>query len=314
MLLIKEYWHFILSFSILAGLGTSLLFTPAVSAIAHFFSVRRGFATGLAATGGSVGGTIFPLILPPLFTRIGYPWTMRLLALIILVMCALALLLVRARLPPKKGGSVWPDVRIFADVGFALSTAGVFFIEWGLFVPLTYLSSWALKTGVGSDDFAYQLLAILNGASFFGRWIPGIVADKWGRFNTMLMVTLLALLSVLGLWMPGSVEGGARGSLPLAVLFTVGFGFASGSGISLTPVCVGQLCGTEEYGRYYATCYTVVSFGCLTGVPIAGEIVRRCGGDYEGLVAFTAGCYVMALVCFGFVRVKKVGWKWTAVY
>ena len=34
-----------------------------------------------------------------------------------------------------------------------------------------------------------------------------------------------------------------------------------GSNISLTPVCVGQLCDTEVFGRWYATCYTIVSIG-----------------------------------------------------
>lgn len=45
-----EYWHFILDFSIVGGVGCSLLFTPAIGAVAHWFNVRRGFATGVAAT------------------------------------------------------------------------------------------------------------------------------------------------------------------------------------------------------------------------------------------------------------------------
>lgn len=52
---VTEFWHFILTFSVLGGVGTSLIFTPAVGAIAHYFSRRRGIATGLAATGKSMG-------------------------------------------------------------------------------------------------------------------------------------------------------------------------------------------------------------------------------------------------------------------
>ncbi|MCJ1442910.1 MAG: hypothetical protein MMC23_003407 [Stictis urceolatum] len=261
-----EYWHFVLSFSILSGLGTSLLFTPSISAIAHWFAVKRGTATGIATTAGSIGGVIFPLALPELFEKIGFAWTMRLLALMFLVLCIAANFLIRARLPPKHGSSVWPDFTIFRDPNFAATTAGVFFIEWGLFVPLTYLASWALRTGVGGEQFGYHLIAVFNAASFFGRWLPGYAADRWGRFNTMIVVTLQALVSLLCFWLPGSLDSPARGSVALAVLFSAGFGFASGSGISLTPVCVGQLCSTEEYGRYYSTCYSIVSFGCLTGV------------------------------------------------
>jgi predicted MFS family arabinose efflux permease len=239
---------------------------------------------------------------------------MRLLALIFLILCAAPNLLIRARLPPKKGGSVWPDFRIFRDPAFAATTCGIFFIEWGLFVPITYLASWALQTEVGSTAFSYHLIAILNAASFFGRWLPGHAADRWGRFNTMIIVTVVGVASLLGLWLPGSLDGPARGSVPLAVMFSIGFGFASGSGISLTPVCVGQLCNTDQYGRYYATSYSIVSFGCLTGVPIAGEIVTRCGGDYYGLVGFTTGCYLVALASFVMVRVRAVGWGWSKKY
>ena len=52
-----ELWHFILTYSILCGLATSLIFTPAIGAVAHFFSKKRAAATGLATTGGSIGGT-----------------------------------------------------------------------------------------------------------------------------------------------------------------------------------------------------------------------------------------------------------------
>ncbi|KAE9364381.1 hypothetical protein N431DRAFT_106050 [Stipitochalara longipes BDJ] len=60
--------------------------------------------------------------------------------------------------------------------------------------------------------------------------------------------------------------------------------------------CIGQLCKTRDYGRYYATCYTAVSFGCLNGIPIAGESMERCRGEYWDLIMFTGNCYVGALL------------------
>ncbi|KAI4138991.1 MAG: hypothetical protein LQ341_004413 [Variospora aurantia] len=252
--LVVEYWHFLLTFSILGGVGTSLIFTPAVGAIAHFFSRRRGAATGIAATGGSFGGIIFPLALQSLFPRLGFAWSARLLGLLFFIILAIANLLIRTRLPPKVGGTVQPDFRILRDVTFSLTTAGVFFIEWGLFVPLSYISSYALANGV-SMGFSYQLLAVLNAGSVFGRAIPGYVADRLGRFNTMIGAVALCLISVLGIWL------NVGGSIAGLCVFGVLFGFASGSNISLTPVCVGQLCEPEVFGRWYGTCYTIVSIG-----------------------------------------------------
>ncbi|KAL8731976.1 MAG: hypothetical protein Q9166_003108 [cf. Caloplaca sp. 2 TL-2023] len=302
-----KFWHFILTFSILGGIGTSLIFTPAVGAIAHFFSLRRGAATGLATTGGSFGGIIFPLALQALFPKIGFAWAVRLLALIFLVLLVIATLLIRTRLPPKAGGKVWPDFRIFVDVTFALTTAGVFFVEWGLFVPLSFISSYALANGVNTA-FSYQLLAVLNAGSVFGRAVPGFVADRLGRFNTMIATVALCLVSTLGIWF--NVGGSVAGLCVFAVLF----GFASGSNISLTPVCVGQLCEPEVFGRYYGTMYTIVSVGCLTGIPIAGEILALNEGDYWGLIIFTGISYAAALICFTIARILRVGWSPTAIY
>ena len=302
-----EFWHFILTFSVLGGIGTSLIFTPAISAIGHFFLVKRGSATGLASTAGSVGGIVFPLMLPKLFSGMGFAWGTRIMGFIFLFLVIIANFLIRSRLPPKVGGNVWPDFRIFKNVAFDLTTIGVFFIEWGLFVPLTYISSYAIHYGI-SATFSYQLLAILNVGSFFGRWLPGYFADRFGRFNLLILTVLLCLIMCLTAWLS------ARGNVAATCFFAVCFGFASGSNISLTPVCVGQLCRTEEYGRYYATAYTVVSLSCLTGVPIAGQLLTADNGDYLGLIVFTSICYAAGLFCFIAARVLKIGWSLSVVY
>lgn len=304
----KEYWHFLLSFSLLGGVGTSLIFTPAISSISHFFLATRASAVGLAATGGSIGGIVFPLMLQRLFPLLGFKWAVRILTLIFLFLLLLANLLIRSRLPPKIGGTVWPDFRIFRNKTFALTTAGVFFVEWGLFIPLSYISSYALHTGRISPTVSYQLLAVVNVGSFFGRWLPGYIADRFGRFNTVILTVAVCILCILGIWLT------AAASVVRLIVFSLGFGFASGSNISLTPVCVGQLCDTEEFGRWYATCYTVVSFGCLTGIPIAGQILQLDGGDYWGLIIFAGACYVGGLACFVAARVSGAGWGIWVVY
>ncbi len=270
----KEYWHFLTVFGILGGIGTSLIFTPAVASIGHFFLVRRGTATGIAAVGGSIGGIIFPLTLQSLLPRLGWGWSTRIMAFISLILLLMANLLIRSRLPrstTKKattsGGGARPDFRIFRDVTFSLTTAAVFLTEMGLFVPLSFLPSYAIAQGF-EEDFAYQLLAIFNAGSVFGRWLPGYVADEVGRFNTMIITIGMCLISTLSLWLP------AGKSLAVIIVYAVIFGFASGSNISLTPVCVGQLCETERYGTFYATCYTVVSFGYVVLIP-SFVVVRR---------------------------------------
>ncbi|KZF24341.1 MFS general substrate transporter [Xylona heveae TC161] len=302
-----EYWHFIMVFGILGGIATSLVFTPAVSSVGHFFLVRRGLATGIAMTGGSIGGVIFPLLLQSLFPKIGFAWATRVMGFIILVLLVFANIFLRSRLPPKTGSSILPDLRIFRDIAFTFTTAGIFFVEWGLFIPLSYLTSYALSHGV-PVNLAYQLIAIFNGSSFFGRWLPGLVSDKFGRFNIMIVTIILCLITTFALWYP------AGGSTAMIIAYAVSFGFASGSNIGLTPVCVGQLVETEMYGRYYATCYTIVSLGTLTGIPIAGQILSANRGGYWGLIVFTGSSYAAGLACFGIARIRQTGWRLKAIY
>ncbi|KAK2744623.1 hypothetical protein FQN57_004228 [Myotisia sp. PD_48] len=305
----EQYWHFMLSFGLVCGAGSSLTFTPAVATPGHWFYRLRGRATGIASTGGSVGGVVMPLMLEALFPKIGFAWATRALALVCLVFLGVGLFLVKGRLPKKKATkeNILPDLKILLDLQFFLTTFAIFFIEWGLFVPLTYLTSYALKHGMKSS-LSYQLIAILNAGSFFGRWIPGFISDYSGRFNTMIITVLMCLLSTACLWLL------AGDNTAMLVAYAFIFGFSSGSNIGLTPVCVGQICKTEHYGRYYATAYTVVSFGTLTGTPIAGAILTLNDGNYWGLITWTSCCYFAGLVCFIAAKGVKVGWNPFTLY
>lgn len=301
-------------FGVLGGLGTSLIFTPAFAAIGHFFLEKRGNATGIAAAGGSLGGIIFPLMLQRLFPTVGFAWATRIMGFIFVFCTGVAVLLIRSRLPPKPGQSVVPDLRIFKDPSYTLLTVGIYFMEWGLFVPITYITSFAISTGGMSPAFSYQLVAIFNAGSCIGRWAPGYIADKLGRFNSMIAALALCAATTATFWLPASIltpDSAANATVikALVIVYSVIFGFASGSNISLTPVAVGQLCETNRYGRYYATCYTIVSFGTLTGIPIAGSLIQATGGHYWGVVVWTGLCYIVSLGCFIWSRAFRVGWK-----
>jgi MFS family permease len=305
----SAYWHFLIVFGVLGGVGTSLVFTPGIAAVGHWFLRKRGEMTGLATVGGSLGGIVYPLVLQNLFPRIGFAWSTRVIALISFVLLIVANLCIRSRLPPRRAtrANIMPDFRIFRDPVFSLTTLGVFFIEWGLFVPLTYLISYSIEAGV-SETFAYQLIAIFNAGSCFGRYFPGLVADKIGRFNAIIMTTILCLVSALAIWLP------AHGNVAMIIVFAVLFGFSSGSGISLTPVCVSQLCKVENYGRYYATCYCLVSIATLTGIPIAGQLITTCGGEYWGVIVFTGLSYAASTAALMLARGFGGGWALKAKY
>jgi len=335
-----KYWQYILTFGVLNGLGGTLMMTPAVASIGHWFLRRRGYATGVAMSGGSVGGIIYPLIIQGALPTIGFNWGLRIIAFIMLGFSICAIILIRARTEVMQkahiGDSSESDTSPDTDLGsmnskmikklkrkkllegfkidltalkdprFTLTTLGIFLIEWGVFVPLTYIVSNAIAIGI-STTLSFQILAFLNVGSLFGRWLPGILSDKIGRFNMMIITMIFCLVMVLGLWLPAQYVSGIVGKKAIMILFALLYGFGSGTGISLSPVCVGQICETKDYGKRYGTCYFFVSFGTLTGIPVAGEVLAADNGSYVGLILFSAGAYIAAVAVFMIVRVMSVG-------
>ncbi|KAK2764739.1 MFS monocarboxylate [Colletotrichum kahawae] len=302
-----KYWQFMLVFGVLNGCSASLLFTPSFAAIGHWFYHRRGLATGIASTGGCFGGIVYPIILRYLFERGGWGWAIRTIGFIVLVCCGTATLLIDTRLPPAPNASPHPDLRILREPAVAMTTIGLFLFEWSLFIPLTYISSYAISKGFDTD-FAYQIPTILNAGSVVGRVLAGWWGDYAGPFNSHIAALFLSCVACLAIWLP------AGSSMAGILVFVVLFGFASGNNISISPVCIGRLCKTENYGRYYATSYTAASFSCLFGVPIAGEIIAAQGGSYQALIIFTGVMYAASVVAFAAVKIMRVGWEPLAIF
>jgi len=73
MSLSTEYWQLFLSQGVLSGIGAGLYFTPAVSVVNTYFDKRRALAIGLATTGNSAGGIVYPLLVRELIPTLGFP-------------------------------------------------------------------------------------------------------------------------------------------------------------------------------------------------------------------------------------------------
>lgn len=58
--LCHEFWQCILAQGFTIGIGAGLLFVPAIAIMPAYFSSKIGLAIGLAASGSSMGGIIYP--------------------------------------------------------------------------------------------------------------------------------------------------------------------------------------------------------------------------------------------------------------
>ncbi|CAK7202164.1 hypothetical protein SEUCBS139899_004884 [Sporothrix eucalyptigena] len=254
----RRYEHFFLCFGVLGSISTCLLFTSAIGTIQHWFFHRRGFATGIAISGGSVGGIVSSQVLGGLLPKVGLAWTTRAIALIMLPFLTGSVLLMKSRpsILATSGSKkrIIPDATILMHRRTAVLALGALFVELGLFIPMTYIASYAQAQGM-SLHTAYLMVTLMNVGSLLGRWLPGWLGDKLGRFNTQVAALSLCLVSILGIWKS------AGDKLAVLTVFVLLFGLGSGSGISLVPVCIAQLCKTEDYGKYFTAIYSVGSFG-----------------------------------------------------
>ncbi|KAJ5679294.1 oxalate/formate antiporter [Penicillium macrosclerotiorum] len=298
----EEYYQIFLSFSLLGGLSACTLFTPAVSAVGHWFDIRRGYATGIACTAGGIGGVIFPLIILFAAPRIGFGWAIRIIAVICALLCLCACLLLKTRLPPNRKAGSSIDFRALKDWKYATTTAAVFLVEFAVFIPITYITSYAVHVGV-PDTMSYMMIVLLNLGAVPGRFLPGLIADRLGRFNIMVLTSLVCAILTLSLWLS------AGKGLPTIICYAVLFGFWSGAAISLTPVCISQVCTVDDYGKRNGTTFTIASIGTLTGIPIAGAIQQREQGEYGGLIVFGGVLYLGAAIAFLLARGVCRGWS-----
>ncbi|CAI7658986.1 unnamed protein product [Penicillium crustosum] len=301
-----EYYQIFLSFSVLGGISASTLFTPPLAAVGHWFNVRRGWATGVACTAGGVGGCIFPLIILFAAPHIGFEWAIRIIALVCAVTCSIACLTVRTRLPPKKSVTT-VDFKALKDIKYASATLSVFFAEFSAFIPIAYITSYTLHAGF-DEQLSYAVLVFLNLGAVFGRFLPGLVADRLGRFNAMIMSCLICSLLTLALWLSGDLVD--PDSLGIVISYAVLFGFWSGSAISIAPVCISQVCEIQDYGKRVGTTWTIVSFGTLIAIPIAGAIQQHNSGEYYGLIIFGGVLYFSSTIAFVISRGICKGWGW----
>ena len=255
---------------VLGGISTGMLLIPAMAAVGQYFQKKRAAALGLAVAGSSIGGVVFPIALSKMLnsSSLGFGWSVRIAGFIMLPCLVFSCITVKARLPPRKTDFFMP--KAFTKPTFNLLVVSTFFMFLGMFQPLFYLPTYAVSRGV-DPTFASYLLAILNGASTFGRIIPGILADKLGRLN---MFGIGGILTGLIIFCWNSAESTAA-----LIVYAIIFGFFSGSIISGAAAAFSvTVDNMQDLGTYMGMGLAVSSIAALIGPPVNGALLDHYDG------------------------------------
>ncbi|GAQ06034.1 probable transporter MCH4 [Aspergillus lentulus] len=302
----SEYYQFLLAQGICSPLGASFVFYPASACTATWFDKRRALAFGIMSSGSSIGGVVFPAMLSRLLPRVGFGWSLRISAFVVLALLVVANMTVRSRIAPVPRRVQFSDyIGPFSEVPFVLLMLASCFGFWAMFVPINYVILEAQEDGV-RRSLAEYLLTILNAASLPGRILPGYFGDKLGRFNVMIAMCTLSALTILVLWIPGTLL--APGSAAVYVIFSLLYGFASGAFVGMVPALLSQITADmSKTGVRQGVLYTCMSIATLTGSPIAGAILNKQDGTYWGLQVFAGAMMVASVVFFVAARVVLQG-------
>lgn len=159
-----EYYHFILAQGICSPIGASAIFFSSMTAVSTWFHHRRALALGIMASGSSLGGVIYPIMVYHLVPKAGFGWTMRICAFLILGLLVISNLTIKSRLTHRpKPFDIWAFFRPLKETPFLLTVIAAFLFFWGMFLPFTFVILQAERYGM-SDRLAAYLIPILNAA------------------------------------------------------------------------------------------------------------------------------------------------------
>lgn len=301
-----EYYQFLLSQGVCSAIGSAAVFMCALACTSGWFHKRRGLAFGTLATGSSLGGVVFPILVSNLINHVGYGWAMRTCAFIILALLVVANLTLKSRFKPAPLKVSRDQLgKPFREIGFLLLLVGLFFIPFGLYVPIDYMPVVSIRSGI-STKLSRNLIAFYNAASLMGRLSSGYLSDRWGKFNVFVGACYTSGILILALWIPAV-------SAAASITFSVLFGLFSGAYIALMGALVAQISPLSEIGYRNGVSMLFSAVGGLVTNPIAGAILERPNG-MAGLKAFAGSLMIAGTTGVLLARLSQTGMKAKVAY
>jgi MFS family permease len=275
-------------FGVLVGLAAGSLYAPITATTTRWFTRHRTLAVALVSAGLSFGSTL----MAPLsrFLISAYDWRTAMLLIGDLVWLVIIPLSFLVRNPPPRAlvsGSASDTAGAAGlSVGQALRTPQFAAIALTHFAccaahsgPIFHMVANAIDHGVAAMAAA-TVLSVAGAASFAGKIVCGLVADRAGAKQTL--VAGLALQAVaISLYLVTSQLGGFYAVAAV-------FGFAYGGVMPLYAVVVREYFGERIMGSVFGAVSTVATLGMALG-PVAGGWLYDSLGSYAWLFVASFG-------------------------
>jgi MFS family permease len=287
-----EYWHVMLCQGFCVGLGAGAINIPAFAIISSKFTTRRPIALGCASTGASIGGIVFPLMFRRLAPALGYSWAVRSIALVNLAV-SIPTLMILCRKPGVRSpqAKMIMDPRGFCEPIFGTFVVALFFQFLAYYIPLFYLTTYAaVKLGTGVE-FAFDLLAISNAASFFGRTVPYLLGARVTPIRILIFWEAVGIVLLFS-WAAVTTTAGM-------VAWTVAWGFLSGVLVTAPAASTSHPTlspSLDVIGARLGMSWSTAAVGVLIGAPIAGALADVAKADFLRAQIFAGTVMAIAAI------------------
>lgn len=284
-----------LSYGLLGGLGTGIVYVGVVGQVVKWFADKRGFAVGMVAAGYGMGAILTTFPISQALADHGHQDTLWWFGW---ALGALGLVFAQGLRAPEQMlhqetsdlPGVGPAVMLRTPVFWLLfvmmsmmSTSGLMVISQMGAIAKDYQVASALVFGMAALPLALTIDRLTNGLTrpFFG-W----VSDRWGRENTMFLAFGLEALAMLA-WIA---------TIDQPVLFVILSGvvfFGWGEIFSLFPSTLTDTFGARHATTNYGCLYMAQGVGSIIGGPVAA-MVHAQTGSWLPVFALMIGLDLMA--------------------
>ncbi|KAI1173355.1 MFS general substrate transporter [Nemania sp. FL0916] len=286
--LATTYWQVFLAQALAVGIGSGLVYVPSLALVSTLFpDSTRPWAIGCVNSGGSVGGIIYTFALRGLVPSIGFPWAVRAMALINLVVAALALAILLPYRPPQAAHrrAVF-DFGALREPSFLLFSLALLLNYVAFYIPPFYIPTYATAALGQSRDFAFEALVYVSVGSLTGRLLPMLAATRLGSVQVYLAATVATMIVVFT-WMAVTNVGGF-------ITFSVFYGLTSGVLVAAPSAAISHPVlspNMNVIGTRLGMLWMFGAVGVLIGAPIAGALVDVSPGhvDFKPAQAFGGG-------------------------
>jgi len=297
-----SYWLWILGFGVIAGAGMGFGYSAATPpALKWFPPAKTGLIAGIVVSGFGLAPVYIAPLTMFLLGSVGLQTSMFGFGIVFtLVVAGLGMLIAdpppgyvanqagtSRPQPQKESGIEVSPSQLFRDGRFYTLWA-IYFIGAGAGLMVIGSLAGLAKQSMGSLAFlAVAIMAIGNAG---GRIVAGVISDRFGRANTlMVMLVFQAVLMLVAI----PVMGGGRDSAFVLTLLATFIGFNYGTNLSLFPSFAKDFWGLKHFGTNYGLLFTAWGFGGLVLVRIA-ETLKASSGSFSTSFAVAAVLLLIA--------------------